>query len=338
MSYSLSAIAQHIGGEVKGDGDHTIESMGTLANAQPHQLSFMTHNKYASELRATKAGAVILNQAQADEFNGNAIVHTHPYVGFALASQLLDTTPVQAPLISEQASVDSSAILGKNVAIGPYATISKNVVLGDNVSIGAGCFVGENTRLGDGCNLRANVTLYHGLTLGKNVSIHSGTVVGSDGFGYANDKGRWVKIPQTGGVRIGDDTEIGANTSIDRGALDDTVIGKNCIIDNMVHIAHNCSIGDHSCICGKVGMAGSVNIGKYVVIAGNVVINGHLDICDKVQITGFSMITKSITQPGTYSSGMPAVPSREWQRNTVKLRTIDKLYDRVKALEIKLNK
>ncbi|WP_371195778.1 UDP-3-O-(3-hydroxymyristoyl)glucosamine N-acyltransferase [Glaciecola sp. SC05] len=338
MAYSLQQIAEHIGGEVKGNAQHMIQSMGTLAKAQQQQLSFLSNNKYAADLTNTKAGAVILNQQQAADFVGNAIVHKNPYVGFALASQLLDTTPLQALGVSALASVDASVKLGRNVAIGPGVTVNKNAVIGDNVSIGAGSFVGENCVLGDGCNLRANVTLYHGVSLGKNVSIHSGTVLGSDGFGYANDKGVWVKIPQTGGVRIGDDTEIGANTCIDRGALDDTVIGKNCIIDNMVQIAHNCTIGDYTCICGTTGMAGSVNIGKHVVIAGSVVINGHLDICDNVQITGFSMVTKSITQPGSYSSGMPAVNTRDWQKNTVKLRTIDKLYDRVKALENKLVK
>jgi UDP-3-O-[3-hydroxymyristoyl] glucosamine N-acyltransferase len=165
------------------------------------------------------------------------------------------------------------------------------------------------------------------------VSIHSGTVVGSDGFGYANDKGVWVKIPQTGTVVVGDDCEIGANTCIDRGALDNTIIGNDVIIDNLVQIAHNVTIGEHSCICGGTGIAGSSNIGKYVVIAGTCVVNGHIDICDKVQITGFSMVTKSITQPGVYSSGMPVQPNREWQKNTVRLRQIDKLVERVKTLE-----
>jgi UDP-3-O-[3-hydroxymyristoyl] glucosamine N-acyltransferase len=333
MSYSLQTIAEHIGGELRGDPDHQIDSMGTLASAQAHQLSFLSNNKYAADLNITKAGAVILTEVQAGLLEGNAIMHPNPYIGFALASQLLDTTPLQTAQVSTNAVIDASAEIGRNAAIGPGAVINKNAKLGDNVTIGAGTFVGENCVLEDGCNLRANVTLYHGVKLGKNVSVHSGTVIGADGFGYANDKGIWVKIPQTGGVQIGDDTEIGANTCIDRGALDDTVIGKNCIIDNMVQIAHNCVIGDHSCICGSSGMAGSVTIGKHVIIAGGVGINGHISICDNVQVTGFSMVTKNITEPGVYSSGMPAVPTREWQKNTVKLRAIDKLYDRVKALE-----
>lgn len=333
MSHSLQSIAEHIGGEVKGNPAHIIVGMGTLANAQTQHLSFVSNSKYLQELKHTKAGAVILTKADADGFDGNAIVHHNPYVGFALASQLLDTTPIQAEGISSQSYVDPTVRIGNNVSIGPGVTVSKDVILGDNVVLGAGTFIGEKCELASGCNLRANVTLYHGVRLGKNVSIHSGTVIGADGFGYANDKGIWIKIPQTGGVQIGDDTEIGANTCIDRGALDDTIIGRNCIIDNLVQIAHNCVIGDHSCICGGSGMAGSVTIGKHVVIAGSAVINGHIEICDNVQVTGFSMVTKSIKEPGVYSSGMPASATREWQKNTVQLRTIGKLYERVKALE-----
>ena len=331
--YTLKQIAEHIGGELIGEPAYEITQMGPLESAQSHQLSFLTNSKFKDKLANSKAGALILSQTDASLFDGNTIIHSNPHVGFALASQLMDNTPLQVREISPLASIHPSVKVGKNVAIGPHATICENVILGDNVTIGANCFVGVGTRLGQGCHLRAAVTLYHGVSLEDDVSIHSGTVVGSDGFGYANAQGTWIKIPQTGGVRIGAGTEIGANCAIDRGALDNTLIGKNCIIDNMVHIAHNCVIGDHTCICGKVGMAGSVNIGKYVVIAGGCMLNGHIDICDKVQITGFTMVTKSITQPGVYSSGMPAAPSREWQKNTVKLRSIDKLYERVKSLE-----
>ncbi|MFC4701832.1 UDP-3-O-(3-hydroxymyristoyl)glucosamine N-acyltransferase [Glaciecola siphonariae] len=333
MSYSLQAIADHIGGVVRGNKEHQITAMATLAGAKEHQLSFLSNSKYTNDLKVTQAGGVILSEDQAAAFMGNAIVHTNPYVGFALASQLLDTTPSQTPEISKDASIDPSATLGKNVSVGPAAMINKDVKIGNNVVIGAGVFIGDGCDIADNCHIRANVTLYHSVTLEQGVSVHSGTVIGADGFGYANDKGVWIKIPQTGGVRIGEGTEIGANSCIDRGALDDTLIGKNCIIDNMVQIGHNCVIGDHTCICGSTGIAGSVTIGRYVVIAGGVGVNGHISICDKVQVTGFSMVTKNITEPGVYSSGLPAVPTREWQKNTVKLRTIDKLYERVKALE-----
>ena len=181
--------------------------------------------------------------------------------------------------------------------------------------------------------LYPNVTIYHDVVIGKRVTIHSQTVVGSSGFGYANDKGVWLPIPQLGSVRIGDDSQIGASTSIDRGALDDTIIGDNVIIDNQVQIGHNCIIGDHSCICGSTGIAGSCNIGKHVIIAGGCGVNGHISICDNVQITGFTMVVQDITSPGVYSSGQPAQTNLDWRKNTVRLQKIGSLFDRVKALE-----
>ena len=330
---TLAQIAQAIGGEIKGDGNINITEMGDLAKAKGHQLSFLSNSKYAKELITTQAGGVILRVQDAENFKGNAIVIKDPYVGFAKAAQLLDSTPVQAKRIADSAIVHASAKLGENVSVGEGAVISANVIVSDNVIVGPNCFIGEGAILGEGVNLRANVTIYHRVELGRRVSIHSGTVLGCDGFGYANEMGNWVKIPQTGTVIVGDDTEIGANCAIDRGAIGNTLIGENCIIDNLVHIAHNVEIGDHSCICGSTGIAGSAILGKYVVVAGQCAINGHISIADKVQITGQSMVTKSIKESGVYSSGMPAAPNREWQRNTVQLRQIGKLVERVKALE-----
>ena len=332
-SYSLQELAVHIGGELQGDPNAIITSMGTLEGATHGQMSFLTNAKYKNAMANTKATAVILKQADAEHCVTNKIIHADPYVAFAKAAQLLDSTPQSEPGISAFANIHPSAIIGLNASIAAGVVIEKDVTIGDNAVIGANSVVGQGAQIGDDLNLRANVTLYHRVILGNRVSIHSGTVVGSDGFGYANDKGVWVKIPQTGTVVIGDDCEIGSNTCIDRGALDNTIIGNDVIIDNLVQIAHNVTVGDHSCICGGTGIAGSSNIGKYVVIAGTCVVNGHIDICDKVQITGFSMVTKSITQPGVYSSGMPVQPNREWQKNTVRLRQMDKLVARVKALE-----
>lgn len=334
----LAQIAQAIDGEVKGDGNIELQQIANLAKAQNHQLSFLSNSKYAKELASTNAGAVILRQQDYQRdgeppYSGNAIVVSDPYVGFAKAAQLLDNTPVQKTGIARTAVVDESAQLGDNVSVGEGAIISAGVIIGNNAIIGPNCFIGEEAKLGDAVNLRANVTIYHRVELGDRVSVHSGTVIGCDGFGYANEKGNWLKIPQTGTVIVGEDTEIGSNTSIDRGAIDNTIIGKNCIIDNLVHMAHNVQVGDHSCICGATGIAGSAIIGKYVVIAGQCAINGHLTIADQVQITGQSMVTKSIKEAGVYSSGMPAAPNRDWQRNTVQLRQIGKLIERVKALE-----
>ena len=330
---TLAQIAEHIGGEVKGDGAVEITEMANLASAQAHQMSFLSNSKYAKDLLNSKAGGVILTAKDAENFTGNAIIMADAYVGFAKAAQLLDTTPVQKAGIAASATVHSSAVVGAKVSIGEGAVIQANAVIGDNTSIGPNCFIGESAILGKQVNLRANVTIYHRVVLGDKVSIHSGSVIGSDGFGYANDKGNWIKIPQTGTVIIGADTEIGSNTSIDRGALDNTIIGKNVIIDNLVHIAHNVEIGDHSCICGATGIAGSTIIGKYVIIAGQSGINGHVTIADKVQITAQSMVTKSIREAGVYSSGMPATANKEWQRNTVYLRQIGKLVERIKKLE-----
>lgn len=332
-SMTLSQIASAIGGEVKGDGDTLITQMGNLTHAQAHQLSFLSNAKFAKDLASTKAGGVILRAQDAENYNNNAIIMDDPYVGFAKAAQLLDSTPVQDKGIAQSAVVHATARLGENVSIGEGAVISANAIISDNAIVGPNCFVGEQAVLGAGVNLRANVTIYHRVELAQDVSVHSGTVIGCDGFGYANERGNWVKIPQTGTVLVGQGTEIGANCAIDRGAIGDTKIGINCIIDNLVHIAHNVEIGDHSCICGATGIAGSAILGKYVVVAGQCAINGHLTIADKVQITGQSMVTKSIREAGVYSSGMPAAPNKDWQRNTVQLRQIGKLVERVKALE-----
>lgn len=335
---SLKELADDLGGKLVGNGNTLITEMANLATAQTHQLSFLSNAKFKGDLLTTKAGGVLLKEADAESYNGNAIIVDDPYVAFAKAAQILDSTPVQQKGIATTASISDAAIIGDNVSIGAGAVVSAHAELADNVVIGPNCFIGEGATLGSGVHLRSNVTIYHRVQLGDRVSIHSGTVVGSDGFGYANDKGNWIKIPQTGTVIIGDDTEIGSNTSIDRGTLDDTIIGTNCIIDNLVHIAHNCVIGDHSCICGTVGMAGSVTIGKYVIIAGQCAINGHISICDHVQLTGCTMVIQDITEPGVYSSGIPSQPNREWRKNTVHARQLTKMASRIKTLERALDK
>lgn len=192
--------------------------------------------------------------------------------------------------------------------------IEDNVVLGDRVTIGANSVIRKGTHIGEASVIHPNVTIYHDVVIGKRVTVHSQTVIGAAGFGYANDKGVWLPIPQTGSVRIGDDSQIGASSSIDRGAMEDTILGTNVIIDNQVQIGHNCIIGDHSCICGATGIAGSCHIGKHVIIGGGVGINGHISICDNVQVTGYTMIVQDITEPGVYSSGQPAQTNREWRK------------------------
>lgn len=233
--------------------------------------------------------------------------------------------------------IDATAKLGNNVSIGANAVIESGVELGDNVVIGAGCFVGKNSKIGAGSRLWANVTIYHEIQIGQNCLIQSGTVVGADGFGYANDRGNWVKIPQIGRVIIGDRVEIGACTTIDRGALDDTVIGNGVIIDNQCQIAHNVVIGDNTAVAGGVIMAGSLKIGRYCMIGGASVINGHMEICDKVTVTGMGMVMRPITEPGVYSSGIPLQPNKVWRKTAALVMNIDDMSKRLKSLERKVN-
>jgi UDP-3-O-[3-hydroxymyristoyl] glucosamine N-acyltransferase len=332
-TYRLAELASHVGGVVQGDSTTPISSVATLAGAKHHQISFLTNPKYKSQLAETHAGAVIVHDKVKGDVQCAALIVDNPHVAFARIAQLFDTTPAVASNIAQTAVIASSARLGSDVSLGENVIIEDNVVLGDGVSIGANSVVRKGTHIGQGSTLYPNVTIYHDVVIGKRVTIHSQTVVGSSGFGYANDKGVWLPIPQLGSVRIGDDSQIGASTSIDRGALDDTIIGDNVIIDNQVQIGHNCIIGDHSCICGSTGIAGSCNIGKHVIIAGGCGVNGHISICDNVQITGFTMVVQDITSPGVYSSGQPAQTNLDWRKNTVRLQKIGSLFDRVKALE-----
>ncbi|WP_340679598.1 UDP-3-O-(3-hydroxymyristoyl)glucosamine N-acyltransferase [Paraglaciecola sp.] len=334
---SLKDIAAAIGAQLhlaEGDSNNTlISSIATLAKAGNGQISFLANSKYRSQLATTHAQVVILNTDDLSHCNCSALVMNNPYVGFAKVAQLLDTTPAAAHSISERAVVAPDVVMGNNVKIAANAVIESGVQLGDNVQIGAGCFVGKDSVIGANTKLWANVTIYHSVMIGQDCLFQSGAVIGSDGFGYANDNGKWIKIPQLGRVLIGDRVEIGASTTIDRGALDDTILADGVIIDNQCQIAHNVIIGENTAIAGCTVIAGSTTIGKNCSIAGLVGINGHIEICDGVFITGMSMITKGISTPGVYSSGMPAVPNKDWRKNMVALRNINNLNQRIKTLE-----
>ncbi|MBU2979070.1 UDP-3-O-(3-hydroxymyristoyl)glucosamine N-acyltransferase [Alteromonas sp. C1M14] len=331
--YTLQELAEHTGGTVLGNGDTKLSGVGTLAGAKSHQVSFLTNTKYKGQLATTDAGAVIISEKVANECPVPGLIHANPHAAFALVAQLFDTTPKPALGIAETAKIASSAVIGTDVSIGHNVVIEDNVVLGDNVTIGANTVIGKGVHIGEGSTLLPHVTIYHDVNIGKRVTIHSQTVIGAAGFGYANDKGNWLPIPQTGSVQIGDDSQIGASSTIDRGALDDTIIGKNVIIDNQVQVGHNCIIGDHSCVCGATGIAGSCHIGKYVVLGGGCGVNGHISICDNVQVTGYTMIVQDITEPGVYSSGQPAMKNRDWRKVSIRTKQIDDLFSRVKALE-----
>ncbi|WP_296047210.1 UDP-3-O-(3-hydroxymyristoyl)glucosamine N-acyltransferase [uncultured Alteromonas sp.] len=335
QTLSLAQLAEQVGGDVHGDGSVMLSGVSTLTSATSSQISFLTNGKYRSQLQSTQAGAVILHPNEAENCPLPGLLHNNPHAAFARIAQIFDTTPGVAVGQHKTAVVADSAKLGDNVALGPYCVIEDDVVLGDNVVIGAHTIISRGSRIGNGSVIHPNVTVYHGARVGQRVRIHSQTVIGADGFGYANDAGTWLPIPQTGSVVIGDDSQIGASSTIDRGALDDTIIGKNVIIDNQVQIGHNCIIGDHSCICGATGIAGSATIGKYVIIAGGCGIGGHLTICDKVQITGYTMVISDIKEPGVYSSGQPAMTNRDWRKNAVRNRQLEQLFERVKQLEKK---
>lgn len=337
--YSLAELANLLGAELHGDETCMVSSLATLAGAQAGQISFLANKKYRSQLTSTEASCVLLSPADVSYCETNALVLDNPYLGYAKLAQHLDNSPaVAASGVAASAVVHPSARLGDNLSIGANVVIEADAVIGDNCQIGAGSVIGVGSVLGEGTVLHANVTIYHGVTLGKQCAVHTGTVLGADGFGYANDNGTWVKIPQLGGVTIGDGTEIGANTTIDRGALDDTVIGSGVIIDNQCQIGHNCAIGDNTAIAGATGIAGSTTIGKYCVIGGGVGINGHIELCDGVQLTGRSMVIKSITEPGVYSSGIPVTSNKEWRRNVTRYMQLGEMHKRLKLVEGTLKK
>jgi len=337
VSIRLADLAQQLDAELHGDGDIVITGVASMQTAQAGQVTFIVNPRYREQLTTCQASAVVMTEADLPFAKSAALVVKNPYLTYARMAQILDTTPQPATSIAPSAVIDASATLGKNVSIGANAVIESGVELGDNVVIGAGCFVGKKTRIGSGSRLWANVSIYHEIEIGTDCLIQSGTVIGADGFGYANDRGNWIKIPQLGRVIIGNKVEIGACTTIDRGALDDTIIGNGVIIDNQCQIAHNVVIGDNTAVAGGVIMAGSLKIGRYCMIGGASVINGHMEICDKVNITGMGMVMRPITEPGVYSSGIPLQPNKVWRKTAALVMNIDDMSKRLRAIERKVN-
>lgn len=330
---TLAQLAELLGAKLIGDGQCEITGLATLQNAKSGQLSFLSNPSYVGQLTSSQASAILIEEKFIERFPGNKLVTSKPYVAFAKATQLFDDSPKPPAGIHDSASVDASAVLGKNVSIAANAVVAANVKLGDGVTIGAGCYVGEGASIKDGCKLHSNVTIYHRVALGKNVEIHSGSVIGADGFGFAFDGHKSVKIHQLGSVKIGDDVEIGASTTIDRGALEDTEIGNGVKIDNQVQIAHNCKIGEHTIICGCTGIAGSVTIGKYCIMGGGSGVVGHITIADKVQVSAMSLVSQSIAEPGIYSTGTIQAKTPEWKRNALRFQQLDSIVKRLKEIE-----
>ena len=331
--WTLEQIAQHLKGEVLGDSTWAVDSVATLKAAKPHQISFLANSKYTKYLESTSAGAVLVTQEMSGAVTGNAIIVEDSYIAYALVARLLNPEP------ESQVGIASTAVVNPNAKIPKDACIDANVVIGADVSLGKGAFIGAGTVIqdgaviGDNARISPNVTICHDVIIGDGVIIHPGVVIGADGFGIANNKGKWLKIPQLGTVEIGNDVEIGANTTIDRGALENTIIGHGVKIDNQVQIGHNDIIGNNTAIAGCVGIAGSTEIGENCIIGGGVGISGHIRIADGVMMTGITMVTKSISESGSYSSGIPAETTSQWHKNVVRYRQLAKLTERVKKLE-----
>ncbi|TSJ89267.1 UDP-3-O-(3-hydroxymyristoyl)glucosamine N-acyltransferase [Gilliamella apicola] len=335
FAFRLKQLAEQLGATLYGDGELIITGVASMKSAKQGQITFLSDKKFVNNLSTCGATAVVITEDSLKYWNGAALVAKDPYLCYAKLAQILDTTPLPAEDIADSAIIATTAQLGKNVSIGPNAVIESGAILGDNCCIGAGCFIGKNTTIGVGTKIWSNVSIYHNCIIGENCLIQSGTVIGADGFGYANDKGKWIKIPQLGRVVIGNDVEIGASTTIDRGALDDTVIGNGVIIDNQCQIAHNDVIGDHTAVAGGVIMAGSLKIGRHCLIGGASVINGHMEICDQVTVTGMGMVMRPITEPGVYSSGIPLQQNKVWRKTASLVLHIDEMNKRLKALEKK---
>jgi len=331
--WTLQSLADRIGAELDGDADLEVVGINTLQQAQSSELTFLANPSYQRYLGETQAAAVILKPAQASLYSGNKLLSDNPYLAYARLSALFDPAPKSASGVHPSAVVDASVVLGDNVSIGANASVGAGVVIGAHTSIGAGCHIGENSVIGEHSKLYANVTLYHGVSIGDQVTLHSGCVIGADGFGFAPSAAGWVKVHQLGAVVIDDRVEVGACTTIDRGALDDTVIGSGVIIDNKVQIAHNVKIGENTAIAGCTGIAGSTTIGRNCTIAGAVSIIGHLTIADGVHISVDTLVNKSITEPGSYSSGTVAAPTKVWRRNAVRFGQLDQMAARLSALE-----
>ncbi|MEQ8516644.1 MAG: UDP-3-O-(3-hydroxymyristoyl)glucosamine N-acyltransferase, partial [Chromatocurvus sp.] len=300
---TLGEVAARLGFELIGDAATPVTGLAPLASATARDLAFITSRQRLPELRATSAAAVILKPEWQSACPVACLVAADPYLGYARASQLFDDRVAPAGALHATAVIAADVILGERVSIGPGVVIEAGVSIGDDAVVQAGVFIGANTHVGARTRLYPNVVLYHGVRVGDDCHIHAGSVIGADGFGYARGPEGWEKIAQLGGVRLGDRVEVGACSTIDRGALDDTVIDDGVIIDNQVQIAHNCRVGKNTAIAGCVGIAGSTTIGENCTLAGAVGVSGHLDICDNVHLTGQARVTRDILTPGTYSSG-----------------------------------
>jgi UDP-3-O-[3-hydroxymyristoyl] glucosamine N-acyltransferase len=337
-AHRLSALAEQFGLELRGDGASCVSGVGTLSSASATQLSFLANPHYRSQLADSRAGAVVLRAEDASAFRGNSLIARDPYVAFAKIAALFERSPAPAPGVHASAVIEAGARIAASASIGPLCVVAADAVIEDGAVLGPHCIVGERCNVGAQSRLVARVTLVRDVSLGKRVLVHPGAVLGADGFGLAFERDHWVKVPQLGGVRVGDDCEIGANTTIDRGAIEDTVLEEDVRLDNQIQIAHNVTIGAHTAMAGCAAVAGSARIGRYCLIGGGAGILGHLELADRVTVTARALVTHSIHNAGEYSAGVPIQESKQWRRNAARFKHLDELARRVKELEKDLKK
>lgn len=335
-AYTLAELVAQFGGEVRGDALTAVSQVASLAHATQHQLAFLANLKYRDQLASSQAGALIVGEDMAEASAKPRIVTKNPYTYFAKVSTLFNP-PIRGEAgVHPSAVIHPEAVIGEGAEIAANAVVERGAVIGSRSVIGAGSVIGAETIIGCDALIYANVTVYHRCVIGERVILHSGCVIGADGFGLAPDAGRWLKIPQIGRVVIGDDVEIGANTTVDRGALDDTIIYDGVKLDNQIQVAHNVHIGEHTAIAACTGIAGSAHIGAHCTIGGAAMIFGHIEIADRVNISTNTLITKSLPKPGTYTSALPFSEHGEWLKNAVQMRHLDSMAKRLRAMEKQL--
>lgn len=334
MKVKLSTLAEHLGAKLIGDPEFEIQNVAPIEQAQAHELTFLVGGHYRKYLKTTKAGAIILKETEAQDFPGNALIVKNPE--FSFAQVLRDFFSAKK---TQQSGIHPTACVSENSFIDPSASVGPHVVIGENTSVGAhavihaGAVLGNQVNIADGVIIHSNVSIYDQTEIGENSIIFAGAVLGADGFGYVNHQKKWEKIPQIGRLIIGKNVEIGANSTLDRGAIQDTVIGNGVKIDNLVQIGHNVRIGDHTIIAGCTVIAGSVKIGSHCMIGGSVTINNHVIICDGAVVTGCSEVLSSIETLGVYSSCLPVQPHREWFKILARIKKLDEMEKRLANLE-----
>ena len=340
MSFTLKQLAEITHSQIKGDKAIILSGVASLQEASEGQISFVSNLKYKAQLKSTKASAVVLSPVLAKDYSGNVLVNQDPYLTFARVVTEFNKSTTLPENIHASAIVAENVMLGKGVNIGPNVVIEQGVKIGEAVVIGAGCFIGADSIIENNVHLYPNVTVYHASQIGCRTIIHSGVIIGADGFGFApnseSEEKSWYKIPQIGNVVLGSDVEIGANTTIDRAAMESTRIGKGVKLDNQIQVGHNVELGEHTIIAGGTVIGGSTKIGKNCTIGGVVAIAGHLDITDNVMLTGRTMVMKSISDAGVYSSGVPADDNRNWRRNAARFKKLNDMAKQINQLEKQL--